>query len=674
MLTFSILGIKHFNAISVLAWDAIDSFEDSALPGWQILAGSSGIRVCNDQVYDGNFSLCLKKPADGYIEMKKNVSSVTNKKFSMRYYDNLEKKGTQWRVENSSTGQYYMVGIKDSTNPDNYFVRYSDDGGNLLYFDTGVKRTLGWHQFEIIVTEIGTYAKIDGFNTSYLGMNNGDRPLNNTLTSIDAIYIASTWSVISDDYYDLLESEAIEKFDGVTKATLKRLENFVQKYTDRFIGAESYSIEDIAQDGDNQLSRSAANLSLALSILCLESGNENHCQNSLVLADKVRQSYYVALNNWKAVDSSNPYFIYNSSPLTLYPLLLTTWINKDRLTIEEYDSYYEIFSQEANWFLDHDLAVELISEPGNSNSETLAWTGAYLCLAGKAFENPSWLDMGNYLIESSLLEENIGVDYRFYNHNIFHPAYAFYTLASVAEAGLSYRVRGEEIPIVWKDNIVNLYKGSIESNVAWNYRYFYLNFTHGVDDWHRTPVDSAISALTLLEYFEEGINDNLGKYIWYVAHDYQTFPEIKDLAADYEVDNYEVGVDTYGNVKYVYSFLDEYNKRLLVNGCVAFYDAITYFYETNFLLDSFLSPPTTFICLFCPVGQLLKSLGNADCNSKINALDFTGWLKVYRQVVDGELILEEEKGPVDFNCQADTKELIVDFEDFAIWAKNYGSE
>lgn len=388
-----ILFRKEDKIIKVAAaWEALDSFEDPSLSGWQILSGASGIRICNDQVFHGSNSLCLRKPPDPvYIQLQKTIPLATNKKFSIRYFDNLENKGTYWGVENSSNGQYYMIGaLFDSryVNPNSYFVRYSDSSGNKLWFDTGIQRTSGWCQFEIVVTEIGTYGRIDGFNTSYLGTINGYRPLNNALTNIDKINLACTWDVTSNDYYDLLESEDIPAFSTISQMNLKRVEDFTQKYKNDFLGPQGYSINQIATDSSNQLSRTAGNLALALSVLCLDRGGE-YCFNSLALADKVRLSYYDTANQWKAAGSNNPYFKYNSSPLTLYPLLLTAWLNNVSVTSDEYNSYQAIFRTEADWFTTHDLTVELPSQPGDSTSETLAWTGAYLSLVGKAYQNSS---------------------------------------------------------------------------------------------------------------------------------------------------------------------------------------------------------------------------------------------------------------------------------------------
>lgn len=247
----------------------------------------------------------------------------------------------------------------------------------------------------------------------------------------------------------------------------------------------------------------------------------------------------------------------------------------------------------------------------------------------------------------------------------------------MAEAGLSYKLRGQPIPTTWKGGVDSLNLNSVNPYLVFNNNYYYSNFVHGVDDWHRTPVDSGISAFTLLKYFNLGVNDRLGKYIWFASSDYQAFPEVGGLNINYQFDKYEVGQDINNVTKYTDGALGRREVRCLINSTVALYDSITYFYETNFLLTPFLPPisptstPTPFFCLSCPVSVPAKSSGNADCDSKINVLDFSSWLKVYENITHGLPVSDQEKGEVDFTCQPNQGTFIVGPEDAAVWARNY---
>jgi hypothetical protein len=65
-----------------------------------------------------------------------------------------------------------------------------------------------------------------------------------------------------------------------------------------------------------------------------------------------------------------------------------------------------------------------------------------------------------------------------------------------------------------------------------------------------------------------------------------------------------------------------------------------------------------FFCPVCPAGVLAKDQGNANCDAKINGLDFAWWAK-------GD-------PAADFNRQTGQISPIVDLADFYLWLVNYG--
>jgi len=75
------------------------------------------------------------------------------------------------------------------------------------------------------------------------------------------------------------------------------------------------------------------------------------------------------------------------------------------------------------------------------------------------------------------------------------------------------------------------------------------------------------------------------------------------------------------------------------------------------------SPP----CFTCPTDLPPNSWGNANCDGKINSVDFGLWLKVFQK----PNATQEEKQVVNFNCQENQAEPVVDLEDFKVWARNY---
>lgn len=71
------------------------------------------------------------------------------------------------------------------------------------------------------------------------------------------------------------------------------------------------------------------------------------------------------------------------------------------------------------------------------------------------------------------------------------------------------------------------------------------------------------------------------------------------------------------------------------------------------------------ICQTCSSG-LAKSKGNADCNSKIDLIDFAWWLDVFK--AGGS---EDQKAAVDFDCSESDNEHIINLGDFSVWLDSY---
>jgi len=97
------------------------------------------------------------------------------------------------------------------------------------------------------------------------------------------------------------------------------------------------------------------------------------------------------------------------------------------------------------------------------------------------------------------------------------------------------------------------------------------------------------------------------------------------------------------------------------------YDDNDWFFEVTSLeiksLGSF--------CLSCPFDKPAKSLGNANCDDRVDLGDFSLWLSVYKKILDGQPVSETEKGAVDFNCQEGDSSHEVDLSDFSLWLEEY---
>jgi len=76
-------------------------------------------------------------------------------------------------------------------------------------------------------------------------------------------------------------------------------------------------------------------------------------------------------------------------------------------------------------------------------------------------------------------------------------------------------------------------------------------------------------------------------------------------------------------------------------------------------------------CKTCDANVPQFSLGNANCDSDIDILDFYLLRNVLIKLQNDENVTETEKAAVDFDCQIGQTTHTVDLKDFNIWAGNY---
>ncbi len=105
-------------------------------------------------------------------------ATPTQARIAIMMYDDLSNSQAYrfLSVTNDSYTQGMSIGIRPQTNTQNYVYCPSPDQTGCM--DTGMKRTVGWHQFKIFVTTKGTYGKIDAQSFSWLPSNAVNSPIN----------------------------------------------------------------------------------------------------------------------------------------------------------------------------------------------------------------------------------------------------------------------------------------------------------------------------------------------------------------------------------------------------------------------------------------------------------------------------------------------------------------
>ena len=224
-----------------------DNF-DSDLAAWSIDSSKPGysfpsIEKTSDTYRGGGrLLLTFNDPGTAVIIRRALVQTVNNTVFRIFYKDSLATNyGSMFQVE-AADGSHTAIGIKTSISTKNYVLRRNslNDMG-----DTGIPRKNGWVMFEIVVTDKGTYGKIDN-QLIYFGSNASKTPAVNTgQKSASKVALVATWGQTGKFVFDELSAYKIPSASW-QESTLGVLEDFYDKY-----GNTSFSPVIKASDPNN---------------------------------------------------------------------------------------------------------------------------------------------------------------------------------------------------------------------------------------------------------------------------------------------------------------------------------------------------------------------------------------------------------------------------------------
>ena len=158
-----------------------DDFEESSLPGWGKFGSYGRVISDNTHAYLGRFSAGIYADAsrNGWQILERDLGEDKEGRVTVWFWDDMKSDSNFFlAVSDKSydkTNKRYPSGthwvglaVRGSQNY-HYRARLEDFEGNLLdhdenyYFDTGIKRKLGWHKVVFWITEKGAWAEIDDF-------------------------------------------------------------------------------------------------------------------------------------------------------------------------------------------------------------------------------------------------------------------------------------------------------------------------------------------------------------------------------------------------------------------------------------------------------------------------------------------------------------------------------
>src|SRR3989344_2796117 len=172
----------------------VEHFDDD-LSRWQIEQGNGNqATVTTLNSYEGRGALLLdyQNPTTS-VSAKKELYVVSNVLFRVFFYDDMTNLGTLFGVSKAEKGA--GIGVVSSAYSNTYAIRVNTDT-----IDSTFARTKGWHLFEIIVTNNGTYFKID----NEIPYRNSAPISNPFLLEVNTVKFVSTWGLTGQARYDEL--------------------------------------------------------------------------------------------------------------------------------------------------------------------------------------------------------------------------------------------------------------------------------------------------------------------------------------------------------------------------------------------------------------------------------------------------------------------------------------
>lgn len=713
-----------------------DDFEASnALNNWIISSGLQAELTIDASDPARHQMLKVTYPGSGIYDIERiidpAIASQSNLVYEIEFYDDP--------TRNYATGFYVIdaannyLGIYVRGNGGDYLIR---NGGTE--FDTLTIRTLGWHKFQIYVTEVGTYAGLDGQSFTFLRGKDAylqlptSYPINPVikhLTKVGMDYPGWT-TTINTSYWDNFKVYRLrpatessistkEKEEGNLIEFLNRYEPLIwnfnaNQWTQEFIDARSQFHYDqnfqiaklgiAAAYGVRGFKNNTPADTGKLKTLVLEAIDDYNNYNfytaspTPALANGVSPTWHSGMTgSWTPGGVGNAHW---EPAISGYMIaLLSSWKWNEFNSSEQQkiaDFVQKLTLSSRTITFDNPAAVLTVFPKwqGNTWAEEMSWNASLQEFAGIFLQSDSagdWRTNARKLACNATSSTVIlggkypyscqeyptltpdtnfpGFDnfpYLVINHSVVNPSYTLTIPWGFSQATLFNFAYNLPIPAEYTYNlgeIYNRFKPLINFN---NYTFIKhpndssgqanLIYNTGRDDWGQdgTLQDNGWA------FFDKVLGTKeLDKTVQYIR---LTRASGTAYPAEIPKSKWITSESVYNNTASM--AIPDSALFFFLNGMDAADRLVVLFMldPQNYILQT-VKP----FCQSCPAGMPAKTLGNANCDGKINAIDFAMWKNVY---IGTGLIPESVKAAVDFNCQAGQLSHAVDLSDFLIWAGN----
>jgi hypothetical protein len=352
------------------------------------------------------------------------------------------------------TGSHVLVGVRtaDAALAGTYFLRHD---GRIA--STGVPRSPGFHQLDLVVTPSGTSALLDGRLVSML--EGGTRVTRNAaLTRVGGIRLVATWG--AQTHVEIDDVEVHAHASGGAPAAVDALAEMIRLY-----GATTFSTP-FLDDANTHPRRTVAVLAETLAM----AGRMGHPTGTAravellarVTDDPARFNPYL--------DSGTLEWDFAVPDARLVRAARAAWEGMDEALRER---VLAIVARDADANLTRELRFYR-DDPGyGTAAEENAWDAAFLVGAARLLPHDvraqAWEARGLCFAYHAITRDvdpsacghdptgTVFDDFRLENHGATNPVYALATISLLLEGASAYHTRGEAIPPELLHNVDGLW-------------------------------------------------------------------------------------------------------------------------------------------------------------------------------------------------------------------------
>jgi len=620
-----------------------DSFDSEISKDWIIREGGEGSTFGIDKDLkmkgggslrvdfgSGKFALMEKK----FLELPTNVLVRT---FVYDEYDIAKDVGIILAVRESDVQEGIGIGVMSTYSKDYYVMRVDGSTNTKV---TKIKRSKGWHMWEIIVTPSGSYAKIDGTLVN-IDPENGNSISefwkNTEVTRLGIAQLGQSWSMFGKSNWD--EFVVVSADEGQWQEQFwRRFDSYYDIYQKTDVSNIYLPLRGESWAAGN--ARSRGGMALYFYLYGLKHQDAVARERGVTMMSRL-VSDFEDIGSW-------------TRGASLLPMVRGVYLMKNDLSLATMNRFKELMNSQALKIIETDPGKPNPQSgyEGDTKSEENAWDAAFLASMANFFpemaNSKKWEEEANCFAFHVFTRGREGEDnfcgkttqtvyenFNLENHGKISPMYANGSILFLNQAGQSYELTGKKIPNNFFHNVVPMFQNFIKPKIDQE-TYYWMGVP---SDWVGVWNSFEIYGLSVLDFLDKaelnhGINRN-------------DFLSKMSLFAYKIPGNYikgEIQEDKIESNDYSQIAIRDWRLNTIIAG--EYYSTVAM--ELGLVGDTSGETPTP---------TQVSVLGDANRDGKVDLVDFSIWKSEY---------LGGMKIKCDFN-----KDGSVNLVDFGIWKREY---